>query len=85
MDYGYVITTGLDSMIKSITSNSLTSRSRNEFDTLHYSAHDFMLDSTILTFSIFSDDNQIDVLVEGLATRNGFAWSDIGVKVESLS
>ena len=44
-----------------------------------------MLQTGIFTFSIFSDGNDINIVVERLQARERFARSDVSKKLELLS
>ena len=40
-----------------------------------------MFETRVFTFGVFSEGDDIDVLVEGLDTRERFSRSDIGEKI----
>ena len=44
-----------------------------------------MLDARVKPFGIFSNDDQVDVLIARFHTRQIFDRSEIGVEIESLA
>ena len=44
-----------------------------------------MFKTTVFTFGVFSESDDIDVLIRGFDSLDAFAWSEIDVKVELLS
>ena len=44
-----------------------------------------MFKTGVLTFSVFSHGDDVDVVIKSLYTRKGFSRSDVSKKVELLS
>lgn len=44
-----------------------------------------MLYSTVLSFSILSNDNRVDIVIGGLESGNTSTWPDVGKQVKRLS
>ena len=46
---------------------------------------DLMLNTRVLSFRVFTDENGIDIIIWCLVPRDGNAWPNVGEKVESPS
>ena len=69
-------------IVKSIFGHTTRGSLCDEFDALYDSIHNFMLDSWIFTFCVFTDGYHIHIIIQGLVSFNGFARSYIGIEVE---
>jgi hypothetical protein len=54
----------------------------NEFDGLDDAVDDDVLDSTVFSLGVLTDQDGVDVVVWGLVTGNALARTDVGEKVE---
>ena len=46
---------------------------------------DLVLDTRVLSFCVFTDENGVNIIIWCLISGNGDAWPDVGEKVESPS
>jgi len=79
------VPTVLSSVLEGVLANVSGGGISNELDGLDDAWDDFVLDSRVFTFSVFSDGDNVDVVVFGLVANDRLAWSNVGVKAEGLS
>lgn len=85
VDAGDSVPTVLSSVLESVLADVSGGGLSDELDGLDDAWDDLVLDAGVLTFSVFSDGDDVDVLVFGLVANDGLAWSNVGVKAEGLS
>ena len=100
MDGSDLVSASLGSVVESITSDSLRclvgdefdrlDNTVNELDTLNRSTlvsrkTDLVLDTRVLSLSVLSDEDSVDVVVSGLVSFDGDTWSDVGKQRECSS
>jgi hypothetical protein len=69
-------------VLESVTQNSLAGISSNKLDTLNHTVNENMLYSAVLSLSVFSDQNGVDIVPGCLVSLNRLAWPDIGEEIE---
>lgn len=79
------VPTVLSSVLEGVLANVSGGGISNELDGLDDAWNNFVLDSRVFTFSVFSDGDNVDVVVFGLVANDRLAWSNVGVKAEGLS
>lgn len=72
-------------VLVSVPDDSLGSLSGDQLDGLNDTGDDGVLDTGVLTLSVLSDEQGVDVLVRGLVAHDGLARSDVGEQVEGSS
>ena len=100
MDASDSVPTVLSSIFESVSADVSGSGVSDELDRLDDAGNDFVLNAGVFTFGVFSDGDDVDIFVLGLMADDGLkrrldkghckdasylAWSDVGVKTESLS
>jgi len=85
VDAGDSVPTVLSSVLESVLADVSGGGLSDELDGLDDAWDDLVLDAGVLTFSVFSDGDDVDVIVFGLVANDGLAWSNVGVKAEGLS
>jgi hypothetical protein len=57
----------------------------DDFDALDDALDNLMLDARVFALGVFSDNDSVDVLVQGRMSGNAPAGSDVGIQVECLA
>jgi len=60
-------------------------RVRNNVHVKELAGADLVLNTRILSFRVFTNENGVDVVIWRLVSGNGNAWPDVGEEVESPS
>ena len=79
------ISTNFPGILKRKSQNLLTCRSGNQFDALHHTRDNNMFNPTILSFSVFSNQDRINVCVGGFIARDGATGTDVSEEGECSS
>lgn len=69
-------------VLKGVTQHTLRGLLGDELDRLHNTRDDNVLDTTVLTLGVLSDQDGINAVVGGLVADNGLARADVGEQVE---
>ena len=72
-------------ILEGVSQNSLRGCPCNEFDALDDAVDHDVLNPRVLPLSILSYEYSVDIVVRGLVTRDGFARTDVGEKIESTA
>lgn len=72
-------------VVESVPGNTLTGLERDELDALHDTIDNFVLDTTVLSLGVFSDEDGVDIVVGRLVADDGPARSDVGKEREGPS
>jgi hypothetical protein len=49
---------------------------------LNNTVNNYVLDSTVFTLGVFSNQERVNIVVRSLVSLDRFAWSDVGEKIE---
>lgn len=72
-------------IFESVVGDIFAGSSGNDFEVFDDSGHDFVLQTGVLSFSVFSDSDDINIVVdESLDTWDGLARSHIGIETQFL-
>jgi hypothetical protein len=69
-------------ILETKSQHALGSRARDQFNGLNDALYNLVLDARVLSLSVLTDKNSINVVVRCLVTRDGSAGTDIGEEIE---
>jgi hypothetical protein len=68
-----------------ITGHTFGSFLGDQLDGLDHTIDNFVFDTRVFTFGVFTDQDSVNVFVRGLVTSNGATGTDVGVEVEGTT
>jgi hypothetical protein len=57
----------------------------DKLDALYDTLNDNVLNARVFSLGVFTNEDCVNVVVGGLISRNGAAWTDIGEEVEGTA
>ena len=69
-------------ILEGIAEDSLTGVSRDELDALDDAVDNYVLDTGVFTFRIFSDEDRVNVVVWGFVASDRAAGTDVCEEIE---
>lgn len=85
VDGGDVVTTLGPGILKGVPGASFTGLLGDELDALDDATDDLVLNATVLTLSVLTNEDGVDILVGGLVADDALAGSNIGKEVEGTT
>lgn len=82
MDSADLESANLFCILESVSTDTLRGLSCDEFDALHNTINDNVLNAGVFSLGILSDKDSIDTVIWGLVASNGATWANIGKEVE---
>lgn len=72
-------------VLEGILTHTLTGISSDKLDALHNARNDGVLDTTVLTLGVLTNENGVHIIVGGLVASNALAGTHVGEKVEGTT
>lgn len=82
---GDLVSAILLGVVESVSGDTFGSFVSDKLDGLYHTIHDLVFNAGVLSFGVFTDEHSVDVVVSGLETFDGLAWSNVRKEVEGSS
>lgn len=85
VDGGDLVTARLLGVVEGVTSDTLGSLVGDELDGLDDTLDDNVLDTRVLSLSVLTDEDSVDIVVGSLVTLDRLAGTDVGEEIEGTT